>query len=171
MDKCLFCGSDAVLEIDTFKHKWFVCKECRCAMSEKKKSYPLDSFRGIIMAFLNKKGWNQTKDRLFKHSIIQDDATKPWDHFLTPEYIKEMQSLAKKLYLDSFVRRGFEVKGKSILELSGGSGDVLHYLKSVGGDVVLSEYNKQVVENAKERLGIPAFFYDSSTARCNESWA
>lgn len=133
MRKCSFCGSEAVLEIDSFKRKWFICRSCRCAESDKKEKYPLDWLEAPLRYFLRQKKWSQTEDRLFKHSKIGDDATKPWDHFLTPEYVKVMQSWAEKLYRNSFVRHGFEVKDKSILELSGGSGDVLHYLKSVAG--------------------------------------
>lgn len=161
MKKCLICGQDNPMELDVFKHRWEACTACRCASSRRKDKYPLEAIDGVVRWFLRQKKWSQTEARILKDQVINDDATKPWDAFLTPEHIEIANAEAKCYFRDIFIRYGLDVKGKEVLELSGGSGDNVFHLLSEGAKrVVLSEFNKEVVQIAKQRLGIEAFFYD-----------
>ncbi|MGP1580725.1 MAG: methyltransferase domain-containing protein [Wolinella sp.] len=169
MDKCQLCGSERLVRLDSYKHEWELCRECRCGRSIKKKRYALEPFERILRPYFKKKRWAQTPNRLFKDDSMVN-PTNPWDHFGSEDFIQYAKSAAEDIYKDLFEGCGIEVRDKDILEISGGSGDVVHHLLSKGAkSVSISEYNQSVVENIKERLHIPAFFYDANNQTLNEA--
>lgn len=161
MSRCVLCGSEDTLTIDSLKHIWEICCVCRCAKSSQKERYIFDFAEPILRPYFRKKRWFQTEQRILKHNSVIEDNTKMWDYFLDESHIQYSREAADEFYKDVFLKNNFEVANKDILDISGGGGDFVAYFLTKGANsVALSEYNNEVVAKAKERIGIPAFFYD-----------
>ncbi len=172
MQTCRFCGGKELIYLDSYKHKWKLCKSCRCSESKVKSRYPLDIIAPLARKYFRKRKWSQTEERLLRHEEIAGDSTRAWDYFLTPSHIEYSKAYAKEFHQDMISKYHLNIEGKDILEISGGGGDFIHYFLSQGArSVSLSEYNAEVVKQAKERLGIAAFFYDINRQKLGDAMA
>jgi ubiquinone/menaquinone biosynthesis C-methylase UbiE len=100
--------------------------------------------------------------RLFHREDVLTDGSRIYDYLATierPEGTKYEGQFAN-FYEKVLIRYGIDVKGKSVLDISGGPGFFARDLGKIAGHVVMTEFNLPSVEFARSKLGVEAFLYD-----------
>jgi SAM-dependent methyltransferase len=141
--------STDLVVLDTYKRVWTLCKACGAGIPAQKSSYPL-SFLPIL-AF--KKRGEATESSMY-------------DYFVHPDHIKYSIGTAHEFLRDYVDPLKIELRGKKILDVSGGNG---HFLKILteerGATGVLTEINEPSIEYARKQHGFHSFQFDFNRDR------
>lgn len=149
---CKICGFEKTTKLNTQKHYWYYCNNCKSAFSKKKnhwllRQYPLEKVISVI------KGK--------RHQSLEDNQ-KIYDYMVTQGHIEHHEK--RRLYerfVDKLVNPiGLGLTGKSVLDISGGNGSFANKLKNEGANLVLTEFNQASVDFAKKHYNLEAIKYD-----------
>jgi len=158
---CSYCNSFSTTKIDSYKFIWKICSNCGCAESYKKESYPLDFMKYPLSKYLEKKSWKQTRDRLLKNDVVDEDNSKIYDYFTNENHIKLSKEDALEFNQNVLEKYSIDINNKKILDISGGNGHFIKYFQDkYNCDCTLTEYNKNALEYASSTLNIKTQYYD-----------
>ena len=141
--KCRDCGSSETIKVSTYKRYWHFCKSCGGAWSEERSKYPL-SFLGI--------------NDLKKQSHINEENI--YDYFTNEVHVDWAKKEGIDFVEDYIKASGLDVKGKEILDISGGNGHVMKEVEKLGARISATEYNKKTVEYIRDVHGYDVWEYD-----------
>lgn len=148
------------MTITTYKHLWSVNLQTGVAAISPREHYPLSFLR-----LFSKKFSFLARDKKIddEPSLIYEDypgITVGAQKFTTPIDITVQENRAD-IFADIMQRYGISFNGKSVLDISGGSGVFVKQLLKYGAvSVCNTEFSQGSVNYGKEVLGIPAFHYD-----------
>lgn len=153
METCLACQSINHIKINTYKREWIVCEDCGSGTPIQKKVYPL--------AFLPKKA--------LKSGQVTEESI--YDYFTQPEHFAVEQEEARNFIATYLNTNLIDVKNKKILDVSGGSGEFINFVRTYAGgetSVVLTEINKKALAYANDTLKIEALELNFNTQKLSE---
>jgi SAM-dependent methyltransferase len=139
---CPTCGTAEQIAIPTYKRIWHLCPTCGTGHPKERSRQPLA--RLPIAA-------------LRRQSDLDDESI--YDYFTSPENIAYSKQEAVEFVSGVLKPHGIEVAGKSVLDVSGGNGQVAAALRELGADVTVTEINGPALEYARETLGLQAIRY------------
>ncbi len=148
------------ITITTYKHLWSVNLQTGVASISPRGNYPLS-----FLSLLSKKFSFLARDKKIddEPSLIYEDdpdIAVGAQKFTTPIDITVQENRAD-IFADIMQRNGISFNGKSVLDISGGSGVFVKQLLKHGAvSVCNTEFSQGSVNYGKEVLGIPAFHYD-----------
>ena len=140
---CSSCGSRDMLVLDTYKRLWHCCRNCGDAMSEQKSRYP---FAMLPYGDLRKSA-SLDEEKMYDYFV--DDAHIEWSEREGREFISGYLNPA-----------GVAVKGKELLDISGGNGHFIKEVEKLGARVTLTEINKKTIMYAREQHGFDVLEYN-----------
>lgn len=156
------------ITITTYKHQWALDLQNGVATIHPRKRYPL----GFLRAF-SKKFSFLAVDRKIENdpSVIYEDdpdIAVGAQKFTTPIDI-EVQENRADVFAALLKRYGIDISGKSVLDISGGSGVFVKRLLHHGAiSVSNTEFSMGSVKYGKEVLGIPAYYYDLNSDKLSQ---
>ena len=134
-----FVKEGKTFKVDTFKHVWITCSETGNAYSIRKNQ----GFAQWVIKHLNHKN---------------DYAI--YDYFTSQEHVQWSIEESQRFSRDIIEKHEIMIKGKRILDISGGNGIVAKELMKEGAEVVLTEVNDKAIEYAQKVLGIETYKFD-----------
>jgi hypothetical protein len=124
------------------------------------RTWHLDIENGVAHSSENNFLYLRILGRRFKR---RKNKFEIYNYFIEKNHIeevtKESQNFFKKLN-----RYNIELKNKTILDVSGGNGTVLNFLRTYAKDAVLTEVNDQALEYARVNLNLKTLKYDFDEA-------
>ncbi|MCC6298123.1 MAG: class I SAM-dependent methyltransferase [Anaerolineales bacterium] len=135
-----FVQDGQTLILDTYKYHWIICRETGNAYSVEKDP---SLFRRL----------SQVRKR-------QNDSYSIYDYFTAPNHIQWSLDESKKVVQEVLNRHAIDIKGRRILDISGGNGHVADELRKLGAEVVLTEVNDKAIEYARNNLKIETVKFD-----------
>lgn len=173
-DKCRVCGAADWESINTYKHWWYSCNECNSVFAKRKDRY-LFSFppASTTIRLLNRLFGGRLRfleaDFLRDDRVIEDESIS-WSMYA--DMLKSGSGLdpwGESLYtlLAMLDRVGIEYRGKRILCISGGPG-VLAKKLSEFSEVIVTEFNTDVVKAMKVHLGLNSVRYDFNSDKLED---
>ncbi len=151
--KCLHCESSNLFIINTYKHRWTLCKECGCAYSYKKNFY--------LFSFL-------PYSPLRKNNAAIEEPGAMYDYFTTPEHLEYVTKHADDFINNFLLKHKVDLKGKKVLDISGGPGRFVKEFERYGATVAVTEINNKAIEYARNQLNIRAEKFDFATDRLQD---
>ena len=142
---CPYCRSDDLFHINTYKHRWVLCKQCGVGVCGLKKHY--------LFAFVPVKPLRRNTDFL-------EDKGKIYDYFVSESHKEYTRKHAHDFISNVIDKYNIEVKNKRILDISGGPGHFLNEFRKLGADIHLTEINDNAIQFANEILNIPTLKFD-----------
>ncbi len=150
MIKCKECSSSNTVKINTYKRFWYFCKDCGSAHPQQKSFYPL-SFLPV---------------KHYKNSA--DSEASMYDYFTAQVHIDYSKETADEFIRDYVEPWGIEIKGKKILDVSGGNGHFLKKFQDMGAEVSITEINQPTIDYIKKEHDMDVYLYDFNKHRINE---
>ena len=149
--QCVSCSSENIVRINTYKRHWHFCRECGDASPVEKAKYP----------------WDFLPAPEFKKGAVADEADM-YNYFVEKPHIEF--SVKDGLYfIESCLDANrIDLKGKRVLDISGGNGHVADELRKRGANVTLTEINLPALAYAKETLGLETRVFNFNTDRIHE---
>lgn len=159
---CKICDSINVTKLNSYKHFCYVCNDCNNVFHIKKQGkyllewiLPREFFKKILpaKAFL----------RLFR-----DQGDFGYEDFYDV-YVDECKNISelrkaevRQLY-DQLILAGISIKGKRILDISGGPGLVAKELTEYCDKVVVTEFSETATQAISKILSVNAVKFDYTT--------
>jgi ubiquinone/menaquinone biosynthesis C-methylase UbiE len=176
-EKCNYCGGTEMSRINTYKSNWYSCNDCGSIVRETKDRY---FFEKIIP----RSWWGKispqklalTRPRTMRELIVyalyknrEMSGEDMYDYYLDPalegdtsgahsKWGNETNELLKEL--EQF---NINIKGKTVLEISGGPGFVAKNLEKIAKKYIVTEFNGTAAGRMKTVLGLHAHKYDFNT--------
>jgi 2-polyprenyl-3-methyl-5-hydroxy-6-metoxy-1,4-benzoquinol methylase len=149
---CDLCGATDNIHILTYKRDWYLCQKCGSAQPVRRNSYP---FRFLPYEDL-------------KHQTHLD-AQKMYDYFTSEVHISCAIEEAEEFHQKYIAGNGWELTGKTILDVSGGNGFFIKKYQEMGNRVVLTEINSRALDYARQHHQFDGvFFYDLNKDRLDQ---
>jgi len=172
--RCSVCGAVDWEKINTFKRWWHCCNECNSVFSRRKDRYLFSSpLARAPIKLLNRLFRGRLRfleaDLLRDERVIEDESIG-WNMYA--EMLKSGLGLdpSKRGLETRFAMLeglGIEYRGKRILCISGGPGTVAKKFSEFS-EVVITEFNTDVVKAMKEHLGLNSVRYDFNSDRLED---
>jgi SAM-dependent methyltransferase len=167
---CPYCKSMNGTKINTYKHYWITCNECGTVIRERKNHYTYDRpiFRFIIQKTPLRRLYGKT---LLPIKEVIEDEKHFYDYYNDTAKKGVAGTKWEKVNQNVFVnleRYRIDVKGKSILDISGGPGFLTKDLTPLAKRVVVTEFSQYAVDGMKKALEIEAVKFDYNTDQINE---
>jgi ubiquinone/menaquinone biosynthesis C-methylase UbiE len=134
-----------------YKRRWTLCHNCGDAHPTERDSLPL--------SFL--------PDARFKKTVAA--ASGMYDYFVSDEHIRWSLEEAQAFLSKHIIPNSIDLKGKRVLDVSGGNGHVAAEIARLGANVTLTEFNEPALTYAREKLSIPGFLYDFNSQRISDA--
>jgi ubiquinone/menaquinone biosynthesis C-methylase UbiE len=159
--KCKVCGSTSLEKVNTYKHFWYACTSCNSIEREKKTHYTFES--------LFPKSATKKLPGYFTYLLPAKyfDESKLGTSY---NYYADMGSSAEgsgtkwngetKIVSERLNKLGIDLKGKNVLDVSGGPGFVANNLRSETSYMLLTEFSQVAVEGMREFLAVDIEKYD-----------
>jgi hypothetical protein len=162
------CGSQDVDKVNTFKHVAWVCNDCNSVTHEKKRRYFTEYLvpRAVAKRLLPPKAFlrlfRDTGD--FTASDFYDTQS-----FESTDALGWRRSEVEQV-LDQLASIDFDLKGKRILDISGGPGHVAAALQKRGATVTVTEFSAETVQRMAKHYPVQSavFDYTHDTKRLSE---
>lgn len=140
--KCLSCGSTHITRLNTYKRYWNFCNDCGAAYNEQKSWYPLS-----FIPFGAFGSGNKTEESMY-------------DYFVTDTHIEYCVNDAKE-FIGKFIKpNNINLKGKKVLDISGGNGHFAKELQKIGADIDHTEINDNSINYVKDTLGLESYKFN-----------
>jgi len=168
--KCPNCNRVNGTKINTYKHYWITCNKCGTVIRERKNHYPFDNwpFRPIIqktpLRFLYGKTLLSMKEVIGNKKHFYD-----YYHDTAKQGVKgtKWEKVNQRVFAD-LERYCIDIKGKSILDISGGPGFLTKELSRLAKRAVVTEFSQYAVDGMKKALGIEAIKFDYNSDQIHE---
>lgn len=159
---------DKNIIIHTYKHKWSINTSNGICVIQSRNWYPL----GFLKIFSKKLAFLAKDKKVTDNpSLIYEadsDISLGTQKFTTQGDI-ELQEDRADIFCALLKRYGVNVHGKSVLDISGGSGVFVKQLLNHGAiSVSNTEFSKGAVDYGKEILDIPAYYFDINKHKLSE---
>jgi ubiquinone/menaquinone biosynthesis C-methylase UbiE len=159
-----------VAEVKTLKHIWYCCNACGSASRDDRPDFEHTfAFRTSVKTLTKHKPPMATS--IGRNKAIETDVSKLFDYMASDRHVElhKQQYKVVEGFLETVIRRyGIDVKGKSILDVSGGNGSFIKEFEAMGARVALTEFNQKSVEFARERFGVDARRFDFNADHIGE---
>lgn len=151
--RCQTCSSNDLLRLVTYKRFWHLCRACGTGMPTQRERYPL---RFLPYADLKR-----------QEDLSED---KMYDYFTTEIHIELARIEAMEFHERFMQDKQLELRGKSVLDLSGGNGHFIRwYQEEHGARPTLTEINRKTIDYAREAHDFEGVFkYDLNQDRLRE---
>ena len=165
MKKCVYCSSDKIFEINSLKHKWLFCNQCKNTKSIPKKNKTLFNYISWLLILCNKilrinylvdvlcyKEKSPEETYLYYKPILKEqkyENTKWWDY--DTDFLK---------FLD---QNDINIKNKNLISISEEPGFIYNKIKNDCNDVVFTALNSEVATIMEEKLGVKTLVYNANT--------
>ena len=165
MKKCVYCSSDKIFEINSLKHKWLFCNQCKNTKSIPKKNKTLFNYISWLLILCNKilrinylvdvlcyKEKSPEESYLYYKPILEEqkyENTKWWDY--DTDFLKFLE------------RNDINIKNKNLISISEEPGFIYNKIKNDCNDVVFTALNSEVATIMEEKLGVKTLVYNANT--------
>ncbi|MBW3595861.1 MAG: class I SAM-dependent methyltransferase [Planctomycetes bacterium] len=161
-EQCPFCENARLTIIQTYKHRWISCNNCGNVQRRQKARYAFECLPDFLFRLLPGR-IGRFLSMSFKRKAQGEDY---YDYYLAgaetgratahgTKWEGETERLTQRL-----ADLGVDLRGKSVLDLSGGPGFVAQELSQICRKVVVTEYSRLAVERMRKHLGVDAIRYD-----------
>lgn len=158
---CKVCGSQNLVRLNTYKHYWYTCQECQSAERKKKEHYALEKFfptrlsgklPGYFTYILPSNYFDESKlgtsyNYYADMGGSNEGSGTKWDG-------------ETQLVVDRLKKFNIDLKGKNVLDVSGGPGFVANNLKGITHYILLTEFSETAVEGMRKFLSVDVKKYD-----------
>ena len=101
---------------------------------------------------------------------VLSEKERQYDYFLVPEKLEYDREVWPRRFASELTSgHGFDFAGKTILDVSGGSGLFIKYFERLGAKVWVTEFHKPSVDFARDELGVNAAHFDFDVHRIHET--
>jgi 2-polyprenyl-3-methyl-5-hydroxy-6-metoxy-1,4-benzoquinol methylase len=163
LHKCGICGAKKIKILNSYKHNVLICFECSGVCHFKKDKYAIEKIfpRQLAKRLLPKKAFLRlfSDNGDFEPSDFYDSGS-----FSSTENIGWRLSEVEQ-FQDQLDLINYTPKGKKILDISGGPGNIGSYLRDQGADVYVTEYSQNEVDAMQRLKNINAIKFDYSRDR------
>lgn len=159
--KCKVCNSGDLVKLNTYKHYWYKCNSCNCVERSKKNKYFFD---GILPGFVKK------RLPTYFNYLLSDEYFDPAKITLNYDYYAKLGDLnvvskskwngEANIVHNRIMSYNIDIKGKDLLDISGGPGFVAESFKEFANYVLLTEYSAKAVEGMQRFLSVDVKKYD-----------
>lgn len=162
---CPYCESTKTFPVNTYKHYWVSCSDCNNVHRVKKDSFFWD--RGLTKALFSKtKLKHYYANWLLTQEAVKEDKTKAYEYYVktlekgfeTTKWKGVPERIFEKIGV-----HGIDIKGKRILDISGGPGHVTYAAKGIAERAIVTELSEPSVKAMRKTLGIEAAVFDYNT--------
>lgn len=147
---CRECGASNLRRLTFYKRYWDLCGTCGAGSPEQRDRYPF--------AFLPGPG--------FKKPPAQDEQSI-YDYFVQESHIRYSIGTAHEFIKQYIDPNGIELRGKSVLDVSGGNGHFLKVIEGRGAHVAMTEINKLAIDHARQTHGFDVYEFNFNQRRIN----
>jgi len=185
-EKCEICNGNSFEVLDTYKHLWVMCLDCKNVKRFRKSKYllerqPLKTIFKITTKILTP--FTFTLSSGLKKPIRQmalDQFLPVMGNMEENEFYKYYSESCKlpyestkwKIYDDQFLQLlaqvGIDLTGKTILSISEGPGFFAKRLTNVAREIVITELDYKTVEIMRKELRVKAYKYDFNEDRLTD---
>jgi ubiquinone/menaquinone biosynthesis C-methylase UbiE len=164
---CPICSGTAFSCVRTYKHDWHQCDTCETVIRERRPHYPLDltPIRWLIKHSILNRIYGATLLRV--HEVVAEENVF-YDLYgeVAAAGTKgtKWEPLAEMRMAD-FARQSIDIKGKSVLEISGGPGFLAQAMQKVARRVVVTEFSNSAAQGMAKYLGVEAVKFDYNSDR------
>jgi hypothetical protein len=169
--KCKICREETTTSsIDTYKHKWYFCKNCKNIYSEKKKNVDSKLKKKLIYFFSKITNQDRLKKLLLDNDISGDEFYNytgdiPKDggsHFPTKDSIFNKWSKYDKDFIKYLNDQKIDLNSKSILSISDEPGLIVEELEKYTSreNITLTAFDKKTALFMSEKLKCKVLKYD-----------
>jgi|GEM_PF-5227772 len=155
---CPICHYSKTILINTHKHKWVLCENCKSASSYEKDNYLLKNISAIYRSFRRKiRVW------IYKNHISTENKSNIFSYMASENHIKfhEKTQEFERFYNNVIIEAGIELKNKLLLDVSGGNGTITKKFLDFGvKDIFLTEYDEASVLFAKNNYNLKVEKFD-----------
>jgi hypothetical protein len=158
---CSYCQGTEGTRINTYKHYWVVCHSCENALHTQKDQYLLPMlFPGPLSYLVPKK----IKKLFYLAADVKDNQSIAYEYYAG---LSGNQTAVGTKWEGQFDKlrtelEGFDIglKGKKVLDISGGPGFRAKEMEGVVESTVVTEYSQVSVDGMAKNLGIDVVKYD-----------
>lgn len=151
-----------VSQFTTYKHIWMVDSESGITRVVNRKRYPLNA----IGRLAKKLKILSVDEEILRDPSLMYDGVSPFGQKFVQTEEHSIQIERADSFLELLLSHGVDVRSKSILDLSGGSGEFVVQLKKRGAaKVVHTEFSQKAVQYARNNLGIESHLLDLNKQR------
>lgn len=163
---CRFCGRQTTTTVDTYKHAWLACESCGNIVRQPKERYLAEKLLpSPVSTWLGSTDvrYVRTFRRFFTDRRVGANPDAMYAYYLRDiergvENTKYKDQLAT--YTALLRRYGIELAGRDVVDVSGGPGFLVQGLSKVARRAVMTEYDRSIVDVAREKLGIETLHFD-----------
>jgi hypothetical protein len=168
--RCPYCQSADRYTVDTYKHIWSTCNTCGTVSRERKDKYKYDTpvYRFLINNFILGRPF---RPNLLPLNEVRQDEKHFYDYYKNAAEKGEVGTKwvkANDRILNNLAKFGISVRGKNILDISGGPGFLTKRLKAEAKRVVVTEFSQEAVNGMVDALGIEGIKYDYNSDRIQD---
>jgi 2-polyprenyl-3-methyl-5-hydroxy-6-metoxy-1,4-benzoquinol methylase len=163
---CSFCGGARRSTIDTYKHRWIACDSCGNIVCRPKQAYLAERLlppRVSSWLASTKMPYVRSLRMFFADRRVLEARDAAWE-YLPSELDKGVENTKYKGLFENYVaflaRHEITLTNRDVLDVSGGPGFIVHQLSKLARRAVMTEYNRDTVVAAREKLGIETAYYD-----------
>jgi 2-polyprenyl-3-methyl-5-hydroxy-6-metoxy-1,4-benzoquinol methylase len=168
MKKCTICGSEKFCTTNTYKHRWITCSDCGNVFRERKEKYLFEGFP-LLKSRLIPVQISNALDRMVEVTVDNSNYYNYYDNVAAKgsesgtKWAGEYEALLATL-------KGLDIslKGKRVLDVSGGPGFVVKHLDGFAERAVVTEYSEDAVKGMIHALKIEAVKYDFNSDKIRD---
>ena len=163
---CPNCGNSKKEIINTYKHHWLVCCNCKTVIRKRKSAYLFDTpiFQSLISKqFYLKQSFYTT---LLSEQEVVERESAFYDYYT--EILKTgikgtmWEKYAQQVF-DKLKKHNIQIEGKNILDISGGPGHLSSQLQKTAGKLVITEFSHSSARAMREVLSLDVVKFDYNT--------
>lgn len=174
--RCKICDGESFEVLDTYKHLWVMCLDCKNVKSFRKSKYLLEHQPLKQLLVMSTKIFTKRIAQIILNQFLPLVAVKNDDSKFYELYAElcrlPYESTRFKALDDQFLQLldsvGIDLTGKTILSISEGPGFIAQRLTGVAREIVITEYNYKAVDAMRTELGITAYKYDFNSDKLSD---
>jgi len=167
--KCPICRGHSETTINTYKHYWISCNDCGNVFRQRKTKYFIPR---ILPNFISNRIPTRIKRHFFPMKEVIEDESKFYDYYSDASSRGNAKGTKWEGQLNGIKERlgrcGVDLRGKKILDISGGPGFVVKELEGVAKRAVVTEFSQISVDGMKKNLGVEAVKFDYNKDKLHE---
>ncbi|HEY6161574.1 MAG TPA: class I SAM-dependent methyltransferase, partial [Bacteroidia bacterium] len=144
------------------KHIWHCCNGCGSASRDDLPDYE-STFSFKFSYKTLKKHKPPMATSIGRNEAVADDPSRLFDYMASDRHVqlhKEQHKIFDTFKKDILERYNLDVRGRSVLDISGGNGSFAKELQGLGASVAMTEFNQKSVEFAREKFHIDSRRFD-----------
>jgi hypothetical protein len=160
---CHYCNSNRVYCIDSLKHSWIFCLDCKNSKSFAKKNKTIFNYISYILLII---------DKVFRVNLVRllcyYDKSPQDSYFYYSSIIKKCKYQNTKWFnydknLINFLKKNnIDLKKKKLISISEEPGFFYNKIKEQCSDIVFTALNKSVANDMKQFIGVNTLTYDAN---------